>query len=153
MKISISVQHISTNCDLTTLAQQINEASWSTENEIGEGEYSADSLNKYLQQSGNIFLSANINGKFAGMTSATVLEKPYANSRWLYVDELDVTANSRRHGVGTAMMRYLLNMAKEKGCTELWLGTETDNTAARALYESLNPGEVEPFIGFNFSSL
>lgn len=153
MTTAISIDVISTESDLATLADQINSATWTAENEIDDGEYTAQGLEKYLQQSGHIFLSASINGEFAGMAAAAILDKAYANSRWLYVDELDVVANFRRLGVGTAIMHYLLRLARENECTELWLGTEADNSAARALYESLNPSEVEPFVGFNYSLL
>lgn len=151
MNTTVSVKRISTDSDLATLVQQINLASWTEKNEIGDDEYSVESLESYLQQSGHIFLSASVNSEFAGMAAAAILEKPYANSRWLYVDELDVAANFRRLGVGTAMMRYLLTLAKQNNCIELWLGTEIDNMAARSLYESLSPSEIEPFVGFNYS--
>ncbi len=150
-KTTIDVHAITLNDNLTSLAEQINTASWTAENEIEDGEYSADSLARYLQQSGHVFLSATVNGEFAGMAAAAILDKAYANSRWLYVDELDVTANFRRRGVGAAIMCQLLTLARENQCIELWLGTETDNHAARALYESLEPSEVEPFVGFSYS--
>ncbi len=153
MTTAISIDLVSINSDLASLVAQINSASWTPDNEISDGEYTAQGLETYLQQSGHIFLSAKVNGEFAGMAAAAILDKAYANSRWLYVDELDVTANFRRLGVGAAMMHYLLRLARENDCTELWLGTETDNRAARALYESLNPSEVEPFVGFNYSLL
>ncbi|MFK7731116.1 MAG: GNAT family N-acetyltransferase [Pseudomonadales bacterium] len=153
MKTAISVHPVSIDSDLVTLVQQINGASWTVENDIGEGEYTAEGLHRYLLQSGHIFLSASVNGEFAGMAAAAILEKAYANNRWLYVDELDVAANFRRLGVGAAIMRFLLRLAKEHECMELWLGTETDNVAAKALYKSLAPSETEPFVGFTYSLL
>lgn len=147
---SIKVSAISSKDDLDSLISQINNAQWTSANDISSGEYTAAGLRQYLQQSGHIFLCATANGDFAGMAAAAVLDKAYANNRWLYVDELDVTANCRRLGVGTALMRYLLSFARENKCLELWLGTETDNVSARALYESLQPSEIEPFVGFNY---
>lgn len=153
MSNTINVLPISIDSDLATLVKQINSARWTAENEISEGEYTVEGLHNYLLQSGHIFLSASVNGVFAGMAAAAILDKAYANSRWLYVDELDVAANFRRAGVGSAIMHYLLHLARKNECTELWLGTETDNLAAKALYESLNPSEIEPFVGFNYSLL
>jgi len=66
------------------------------------------------------------------------------------VDELDVCANQRKRGAGTAIMQKLLEHAENAGCEEVWLGTEVDNTAANALYSSLNPDEVEQFIGYTY---
>ncbi len=150
---AIEITKVSPEDDLVELIDQINSAQWSAANEIAEGEYTVEGLHRYLQQSGHLFLCARTNGKFAGMAAAAILDKAYANSRWLYVDELDVAADCRRLGVGTALMRYLLSLAREKRCVELWLGTETDNLAAKALYESLKPSEIEPFVGFNYSLL
>jgi|GEM_PF-3355366 len=45
-------------------------------------------------------------------------------------------------------MERLLQIAKEWGLEELWLGTEPDNDAANALYRSLHQLEAERFVGY-----
>jgi len=47
-------------------------------------------------------------------------------------------------------MRKFFELADAAGCFEVWLGTEPDNTSAKALYNSLSPDEVAEFVGFNF---
>ena len=141
---------ISATDDLELLARQINSASWSPENEMDDDEFTAASLNLYLADQSNVLVVAYIENRFAGLASGSIREKPYPNSRWLYVDEVDVTADYRRQGVGKAMMNTLLRLATEQSCCELWLGTEHDNSAAQALYNSLKPLEVESFVGFTY---
>ena len=48
------------------------------------------------------------------------------------------------------MVKGFLELARAEGCIELWLGTELDNAAARALYRSLKPNDEEAFVGYNF---
>jgi aminoglycoside 6'-N-acetyltransferase I len=57
-----------------------------------------------------------------------------------------------RQGIGKRLMRAILAEAKAAGCREAWLGTETDNAGALALYRSVM-GEAdteEPMVVFTF---
>lgn len=54
----------------------------------------------------------------------------------LYVEDLFVDDSARGMGVGTALMRTLARIAKEKGCSKLELSVSSENTA-RAFYEGL----------------
>lgn len=48
------------------------------------------------------------------------------------------------------MMKELFEIARENGCVEVWLGMEKDNKIAQSFYESLQPTEVEEFVGYTF---
>ena len=54
-----------------------------------------------------------------------------------YVEELYVVPHLRGHGLGRAMMERAMDVARERGATRMDVGTSTDDTAARALYEKL----------------
>lgn len=54
-----------------------------------------------------------------------------------YLEELYVTPGMRRRGLGRALMEEALATARRAGAAGMELGTEEDDTAARALYESL----------------
>ena len=54
----------------------------------------------------------------------------------LYIDNMGVDPAFQRQGLGGRLLDELLAWGKERGCPSAWLGTETDNVAARALYES-----------------
>ena len=54
----------------------------------------------------------------------------------IYLYEIGVLPEHRRHGIGSKMIQLLKEECRSRGITEVWVGTEADNVAARALYES-----------------
>ena len=54
-----------------------------------------------------------------------------------YLAELYVVPAERGHGLGRALMDAVLETARAEGADYIELGTEEDDVAARALYESL----------------
>ncbi len=137
------------NDNLEQIILDIKNSRWSEASEINVADYSVPDLEDFLKIEENVFILAYLEGEFAGMASAKLLNKP-TGDRWLYVDEMDVCENKQRKGVGTELMKYLLSFAKDKDCEELWLGTEVDNLPANKLYQSLNPDEVQNFVGYNY---
>ena len=138
--------------DLQTLVDQINAAQWDDANDLEN--YSVDALKAYLNKQDTVLVVCHIEtdeGKFlAGMASGRIEQKPYEFEKWLYIDEVDTCKNYRQLGVGTSIMKQLMDIADEHDCKEAWLGTEKTNTVARRFYESLEPDDVEDVIGFTF---
>lgn len=54
-----------------------------------------------------------------------------------YLSELYVVPQRRRQGLGRALMEASIEHARQRGATYMDLATGDDDTAARALYESL----------------
>jgi ribosomal protein S18 acetylase RimI-like enzyme len=54
-----------------------------------------------------------------------------------YLAELYVVPNRRGHGLGRALLEGAMELARRRGADYMDLGTSEDDTAARALYESL----------------
>jgi len=150
---SLQVKIISPNDNLTELTEQINMAAWGDENDVDD--YSSESLEAYLKKEDTVFIVCYLeeNGQqiLAGMCSGRIEQKPYDFEKWLYIDEVDTCSDHRQKGVATAMMKALLQFAKDNDCGEVWLGTENNNLVARRFYESLNPNDIEDVIGFTFS--
>ncbi len=140
--------------NLARLVAQINQASWDDANEMSE--YGVEALTAYLDRQDTIFIACQEgvsgNETLLGIASSRIEIKPYDKALWLYVDEIDVCANHRQRGVGKLMMQKLLEIAEERGCEELWLGTEFDNAPANALYESLSPDDVSKVIGYTWET-
>ncbi|HLL86830.1 MAG TPA: GNAT family N-acetyltransferase [Thermoleophilaceae bacterium] len=85
--------------------------------------------------------------------------RPTPPTRALYVDALATAPDSRRAGVGSALLAHAVALARERGCTHLALETEIENAAARALYRSAGFEEtdvlphVEPDLGEGYVCL
>ncbi len=59
------------------------------------------------------------------------------------LEELYVVPDRRGEGHGRMLMETALGVARERGATTMELGTAVDDTAARALYESLGFTNLE----------
>ena len=55
----------------------------------------------------------------------------------VYLSRMVTRKEYRRRGYGETIARYILDLAKEKGYTEIALGVNCDNTAALSLYRKL----------------
>ena len=53
-----------------------------------------------------------------------------------YLEELYVVPDLRGQGIGRALLREAMKVARAEGATRIELGTSEDDAAARALYES-----------------
>jgi ribosomal protein S18 acetylase RimI-like enzyme len=54
-----------------------------------------------------------------------------------YLEELYVVPDRRGQGLGRALMEAAIDVARQRGATDMHLGTAESDTVARALYESL----------------
>lgn len=78
---------------------------------------------------------AEDDGVPVGWAWGHVLARPDGESM-LLLYELDVAADRRRRGIGTALTEEMMQIGRESGCREMWLVTEADNEAALATYGS-----------------
>jgi len=145
----ITITRIKANDDLNKIVLEIQKTNWVAASEISQEDYSVEDLREYLLKTESVFVVAYSNEQFAGMASAKILNKPTGDI-WLYIDEVDVCEDKQRQGVGRELMAYLLKFAEESDCDEVWIGTEIDNTPANALYNSLNPSEIQKCFGYTY---
>lgn len=98
-------------------------------------------LAAFLADDGHEMVFAVSGGAVAGFASGTVLlhpDKPPA----FFINEVGVAPQMRRRGIAADLCRLLIRIARDKGCRGIWLATEGDNTAARALYQRLDGRET-----------
>ncbi|MGB0920511.1 MAG: GNAT family N-acetyltransferase [Alphaproteobacteria bacterium] len=60
----------------------------------------------------------------------------------LYIDNLGVSPSHQRRGIARKLMQALFDWGKERGCIELWLGTEADNDSGNGFYRALELDET-----------
>ncbi|CAN7206905.1 N-acetyltransferase family protein [Mesorhizobium sp. LjNodule214] len=106
-----------------------------------------DRLAAYLASPGHFMIVALADGVVVGQCAAVIHRHPDKVSE-LYIDEVGVTPAFQRQGIARKMLDALFAIGREHGCGEAWVGTEPDNAAARALYESRTEryGPAEEFV-------
>ena len=108
---------------------------------VGEDRYSRhdnDSFHKVLESKNNFVYVVEDKGKLVGFSSFSVRNvirypKPIAE-----LDELFVSAEYRRHGVGKQLMDIVMKKAKELDCYRIFIESNYKHTGAHKFYESLD---------------
>jgi ribosomal protein S18 acetylase RimI-like enzyme len=100
-------------------------------------------LARYVAAPGHLMLVALEGELVVGQVMAVIHYHPDKPTE-LYIDELGVAPAWQRRGIGRRLMEAMLALGRARGCEEVWVGTEPDNDAARALYGQF--AEAAPFL-------
>ncbi|MGM1064256.1 GNAT family N-acetyltransferase [Saccharothrix sp. Mg75] len=92
-----------------------------------------DATRAFLADDRHHLLVAYVDGEPAGFVSGVETIHPDKGVE-MFLYELGVDEAHRRRGVGTALVGALVDLARARGCTGAWGGTERDNAAALATY-------------------
>lgn len=79
-----------------------------------------------------------------GFVSAVIYLHPDKPSPELWINEVGVAPTHQGRGIGKALLRAMLDQARQSGCTEAWVLTERENAAAMGLYTSAGGVESRP---------
>lgn len=85
--------------------------------------------------------SAPIGYAFLFETYSTFLARPT-----LYLEDLFVLPGFRRQGVGGALLKFLIKMARERGCGRMEWTCLKWNTNAQAVYEKLGAQSMDEWL-------
>jgi carbonic anhydrase len=96
----------------------------------------ARSTAEFLGDPRHHLVVAREDGLIVGFVSAVHYLHPDKPHPELWINEVDVAETHRERGIGKALLRSLLDVAREMGCTEAWVLTDRSNTAAMRLYSS-----------------
>ena len=103
---------------------------------------------RFLADPSHFIAVAIDDGSVIGMGTANEYLHPDKPVQF-WVQEMGVAPSHQRRGIGSRLLEMLLDVARQRGHAEAWLGTENDNVPARALYRSLG-GEEEPYVMYTF---
>ncbi|MEM9032407.1 MAG: GNAT family N-acetyltransferase [Pseudomonadota bacterium] len=103
------------------------------------------------------FLSLGVNvivvgldaGEVVGFASGTVLLHP-DKPRSFFVNEIGVHKDVRLRGLASRLVRRITDVARERGCEEIWGLTDDRNKAAKALSASLGGEETSGHVMFTW---
>lgn len=95
-----------------------------------------------LRAPGVTVWSAQVDGRLAGVGALQLLDEERGEIKSMRVDEAFLGK-----GIGRAILRHIMGIARERGLTSLWLetGSSDDFLPARRLYESEGFSACEPF--------
>jgi ribosomal protein S18 acetylase RimI-like enzyme len=82
-----------------------------------------------------ICLIAEENGNPIGYISATPKEINYRRSKYMEIDNMGVSPNYRSKGIGSQLIKKVLELAKEKGFQKAYVNAYSDNVKAIDFYE------------------
>ncbi|WP_328677772.1 GNAT family N-acetyltransferase [Streptomyces sp. NBC_00322] len=100
-----------------------------------DGPVRAEWAERFLAAPGHLMLIAYVEEAPAGMVSGIEMLHPDKGTE-MCLYELSVDEPYRRRGIGRALVEALREVARERGCYDLWVGVDTDNDPALATYRS-----------------
>ena len=101
---------------------------------------------KQVFASGAEMAVAVVDGRVAGITVFRVMEKTFTG-RELYCDDLVTDEKQRSQGVGRALIAYMEELGRKRGCDMLALDSGTQRQQAHKFYFR----EQMPITAFHFS--
>lgn len=103
-------------------------------------------LEKFIDDPRHLMMLAIEDGAVVAMASAVEYFHPDKKPQ-LWINEIGVTPNKRRRGIGKRLIEALVKDAASRGCVYVWVGTQTGNTAAQATFASVPDAEApQPFL-------
>jgi ribosomal protein S18 acetylase RimI-like enzyme len=134
-----------TTCRLTRDTAELLE---NIAEDVFDGEINARRLAAYLESPGHLMVIAVCGKQVVGQVAAYVHGHPDQTSD-LYIDNLGVAPPFQRRGVARRLVDEVLAWGKTLDCRQAWVVTDTENNAARALYEGRGAA-AEPVEMFSY---
>ena len=105
---------------------------------------------EFLGDSRHHIVVATFDGRVIGSVTGVHYVHP-DQAPTLFVVELAVAAEHQQQGVAKTMLHALLAHGRALGCTNAWVGTESDNHAARHVYETTGCTlDSDSFVPYSF---
>jgi ribosomal protein S18 acetylase RimI-like enzyme len=104
--------------------------------EVFDNPVNPQTLLAYFATPLHFLLIAEAGGHVVGQLSAVIHRHPDSRPTELYIDEIGVSPAYQRKGIATQLIEMAFAEGRKLGCVEAWLGTETDNSPALALYKT-----------------
>jgi GNAT superfamily N-acetyltransferase len=99
----------------------------------------AEWAQRLLDAPDHFLLFASIEGEDpVGFVSGVEILHPDKGPE-MFLNELGVAEAERGKGIGTALVVALRELARERGCTAMWVLTDHDNAAAHRTYQKTGP--------------
>jgi GNAT superfamily N-acetyltransferase len=101
----------------------------------------ADVVERYLATPNHHALLAEWDGRPAGLLSYILRYDLWHSAYCCFVAEFVVTRPLRGRGIGSALLKFVVDRARREGCAEVGLTVDPKNTKAQSLYKRLGIDE------------
>lgn len=92
-------------------------------------------LDRFLHNESVVLMALSEDGSVAGFTQLYPSFSSASAARTYILNDLYVTPNARRHGIGSMLLAAAARFGRAAGAARLTLSTEATNVAAQGLYE------------------
>ena len=110
-----------------------------------DGPAQLEPTRRFLESPIHHLFVAQVDGRAVGFVSGVELTHPDKGTE-MFLYELAVDEKFRRRGIGRRLTDALATLARERGCYDMWVGTEADNVAALATYRSSGAAREDDFV-------
>jgi ribosomal protein S18 acetylase RimI-like enzyme len=107
-----------------------------------EKELKQEKFNKFLNDPGIIIYVAELDDAVVGYLTINFNKALLDVGTTAIIDELVVDERQRRKGIGKALVRKAVETAKELDCSEIGVGTESENLEAKEFYKNCGFDEI-----------
>lgn len=117
------------------------------EGRVGEAAHLFDSppqpkaMARFLADPNHYLLIAYSGAHPVGFVTGVAVTHPDKGTE-MFLYELGVDSGHRHHGIGTALVENLAEVARKEGCYGMWVLLDDENAAAAATYRKAG-GDVE----------
>ncbi len=109
----------------------------------GDADGSRPVLETMLDDPARHLLVATIDAEVVGTIDLLIAENlTHHGEPWAMIENVVVTARSRRSGVGRALMEHAFGIARTAGCYKVQLMSGMDRGPAHSFYEGVGMGPV-----------
>lgn len=107
---------------------------------------------RFLSEPGHHLLLAYVDAEAAGFVSGVEMTHPDKGTE-MFLYELGVDEGYRNRGIGRALVTALGELARQRGCYDMWVLTDRDNPAALKTYRAGGATSEDDQVMLSFSRL
>ena len=98
------------------------------------------------QEDGFLALVAEQDGRLVGLAHVLFHRSTWSPTVYCYLEDLFVDIDTRRQGLGRALIEMVYREADKRGATRTYWSTKEDNNTARRIYARL--AKLSPFVQY-----
>jgi ribosomal protein S18 acetylase RimI-like enzyme len=98
-------------------------------------------VHEYMDSPKSRILMAEKNQRVVGLLSYSIRPDLWHATSCCFIEEIVVEESERGQGIGTELIKSVMEKMKKSGCAEIVLIVDKENTAAQRLYKRLGIDE------------